>query len=104
MTHDACIKSLSFVPFSNEGSFINNEYDPDVNFYNDVFTQEILYLIKFKETLSFFQDSHCPPYTNHRSTDQRPVRNLRTRKKLNSYLTVNTVSVFEIMLCIMHAY
>ena len=28
---------LSFVPFSTEERFINNENDPDFNFYNDVF-------------------------------------------------------------------
>ena len=31
-------QSLSFVPFSTDENFINNESDPDVNFYNDIFT------------------------------------------------------------------
>ena len=35
---NTCFESLPFVPFSAKERFINNEHDPDVNFYNDVFT------------------------------------------------------------------
>ena len=39
-----CFEFLSFVPFSTEESFINNEDDPNVNFYKDVFTFDTNYL------------------------------------------------------------
>ena len=38
MAPNTCFESLSFVPFSTDESFINNENDPNVNFYNDGFT------------------------------------------------------------------
>ena len=44
MVSNTCFESLSFVPFSTDESFINNENDPDVNFYNDVFTLDTQYL------------------------------------------------------------
>ena len=44
MAPNTCFESLSFVPFSTDESFINNENDPDVNFYNDVFTLDTQYL------------------------------------------------------------
>ena len=38
MTFNTCFEPLSLVPFSTEKSFINNEQDPDVDFYNNIFT------------------------------------------------------------------
>ena len=48
MAPNTCFESLSFVPFSTDESFINNENDPDVNFYNDVFTLDTQYLASDK--------------------------------------------------------
>ena len=44
MAPNKCFESLSFVPFSTDESFIKNENDPDVDFYNDVFTLGTQYL------------------------------------------------------------
>ena len=53
MAHNTCFESLSFVPFSTDESFINNENDPDVNFYNDVFTLDTQYLAPDKFQRNF---------------------------------------------------
>ena len=39
--------------FSTDESFINNEKDPDVNFYNDVFTLDTQYLAPDKFQRNF---------------------------------------------------
>ena len=53
-----CSESLSLVPFSIEQSLlmITHEHDPDVNFYNDVFTLDTQYLApdKFEGTFQPF--------------------------------------------------
>ena len=46
-------ESLSFVPFSTDESFINNENDPDVNFYSNVFTLDTQYLATGKFQRNF---------------------------------------------------
>ena len=53
MAPNTCFESLSFVPFSTDESFINNENDPDVNFYNDVFTLDTQYLAPDKFQRNF---------------------------------------------------
>ena len=53
MVPNTCFESLSFVPFSTDESFINNENDPDVNFYNDVFTLDTQYLAPDKFQRNF---------------------------------------------------
>ena len=53
MVPSTCLESLSFVPFSTDESFINNENDPDVNFYNDVFTLDTQYLAPDKFQRNF---------------------------------------------------
>ena len=56
MAPNTCFESLSFVPCSTDESFINNENDPDVNFYNDVFTLDTQQLArdKFQGNLNSF--------------------------------------------------
>ena len=53
MGPNTCFESLSFVPFSTDESFINNENDPDVNFYNNVFTLVTQYLAPNKFQRNF---------------------------------------------------
>ena len=47
---------MSFILFSTDESFINNENDLDVNFYNDIFTLDTQYLApdKFKRNFKPF--------------------------------------------------
>ena len=40
MAPNTCFEYLSFVPFTTDESFISNENNPDVNFYNDNFTPD----------------------------------------------------------------
>ena len=58
MAPNTCFESLSFVPFSTDESFINNENDPDVNFYYDVFTLDTQYLApdKFQRNFKPFSE------------------------------------------------
>ena len=60
MAPNTCFESLSFVPFSTDESFINNENDPDVNFYNDVFTLDTQYLAPDKFQRNFKPFSKQP--------------------------------------------
>ena len=53
MAPNTSFESLSFVPFSTDESFINNENDPDVNFYNSVFTHDTQYLAPDKFQRNF---------------------------------------------------
>ena len=53
MAPNTYFESLTFVPFSIDESFINNEHDPDVNFYNDVFTLDAQYLAPDKFQRNF---------------------------------------------------
>ena len=53
MAPESCFNFLSFVPFSTEECFINNEHDPDVNFYNDVFPLDTQYLAPDKSQRNF---------------------------------------------------
>ena len=53
MAHNTCFESLSFVPFPTEKSFKSNENDPDVNFYNSVFTLDTQYLAPDKFQINF---------------------------------------------------
>ena len=69
MGPNTCCETLSFVPFSTDESFINNENDPDVNFYNDVFTLDTQYLApdKFRRNFKPFQQSLFILHLNIRS-------------------------------------
>ena len=53
---NTCFESLSFVPFPTDENFINNENDPDVNFYIDVCTLDTQYIApdKFQRKLKPF--------------------------------------------------
>ena len=53
MAPSKCFESLSFVSLSNEESIINNEHEPDVNFYKDVFTLDKQYLAPNKFQRNF---------------------------------------------------
>ena len=50
---NACFESESFVPFSIKESFINNEHDSGVNFYNGIFTLDTKYLAPDKFQRNF---------------------------------------------------
>ena len=50
---DTCLECLLFVPFSTEESFINNESDSDVNFYNDVFSRDTQEVGPYKFQINF---------------------------------------------------
>ena len=69
MAPNTCFESLSFVPFSTDESFINNENDPHVNFYNDIFTLDTHYLApdKFQRNFKPFQQSLFILHLNIRS-------------------------------------
>ena len=56
MVPNTCFESLSFVFFSTDESFINNENNPDVNFYIDVCTLDTKYLApdKFQRNFKLF--------------------------------------------------
>ena len=51
ITPDTNFESMFFNPFSIKESFVDNEQDPDVNFYHDLFMLDIQYLTpdKFKK-------------------------------------------------------
>ena len=86
MVPNTCLESLSFVPFSTDESFINNEYDPDVNFYNDVLTLDTQYLApdKFQGNFKpFSKQSLSILHLNIRSIN----KNFETFKQL--FLSLN---------------
>ena len=80
MGPNTCFESLSFVPFSTDESFINNENDPHVNFYNDIFTLDTHYLApdKFQRNFKPFQQSLFILHLN-----------IRSIKKIFFYLSLN---------------
>ena len=53
MAPNICFESLSLIPFSTDESFINDENDADVNFYNGVFTLDTKYLAPDKFQRNF---------------------------------------------------
>ena len=44
MTPDINFESMLFNPFSTKECFVNNDHDPDVNFYDDVSMLDTQYL------------------------------------------------------------
>ena len=45
MTPDTNFKSMFFNPFSTKECFVDNDHDPDVNFYHDVSMLDTQYLM-----------------------------------------------------------
>ena len=45
MTQGTDFESMLFNPFSTEDCFVDNDYDPDVNFYHDVSMLDTQYLM-----------------------------------------------------------
>ena len=62
MAPNTCFESLPFVSFSTGESFINNENDADVNFYNYVFTLDTQCLApdKFQRNFKLFSKQSPP--------------------------------------------
>ena len=88
MAPNTYFESLSFVPFSTEESFFNNENDPDVNFYNDAFTLDTQYLApdKFQRNFEpFSKQSLSILHLNIRSISQ----NFETFKQFYLFLNFN---------------
>ena len=56
MTPDTNFESMFFNPFSTKECFVDNDHDPDVNFYHDVSMLDTQYLMpdKFKQILMIF--------------------------------------------------
>ena len=56
MTPDTNFESMLFNPFSIKECFVDNDHDPDVNFYHDVSMFDTQYLMpdKFKQILRIF--------------------------------------------------
>ena len=60
MTPDIDFESMFFNPFSTKECFVDNDHDPDVNFYHDVSMLDTQYLMpdKFKTNFKdFFKNS-----------------------------------------------
>ena len=86
MAPNTCFESLSFVPCSTDESFINNENDPDVNCYNDVFTLDTQYLAADK-----FQRNFKPFSKQSLSILQLNIRSINKNFEafLQFYLSLN---------------
>ena len=56
MTGDTNFESVFFNPFSTKECFVDNDHDPDVNFYHDVSMLDTEYLMpdKFKANFNDF--------------------------------------------------
>ena len=56
MTPDINFESMFFNPFSTKGCIVDNDHDPDVNFYHDVSMLDTQYLMpdKFKTNFKDF--------------------------------------------------
>ena len=74
MTPDIYFKSLSFNPFSIHESSINSEHDPEINFYQDIFSLETNYCSPndFQNNFpSFLKDSFSVLHLNVRSINKK---------------------------------
>ena len=57
MTPDTNFESMFFNPFSTKERFVDNDHDPDVNFYHDISMLGTQYLMpdKFKANFEYFK-------------------------------------------------
>ena len=57
MTPDTNFESMFFNPFSTKERFVDNDHDPDVNFYHDISMLDTQYLMpdKFKANFEYFK-------------------------------------------------
>ena len=53
MTPDITFETMFFNPFSTKECFVDNDHDPDVNFYHDVSVLDIQYLMPDKLKTNF---------------------------------------------------
>ena len=75
MAPNTCFGPLPFFPSSTKENFINNENDPDVNFYNDVFILDTQYLalVKFQRNFKpFLKQSLSVLYLNIQIINKKP--------------------------------
>ena len=73
MTPDTNFESMFFNLFSNKECFVDNNHNPDVNFYNDVSMADTLYLMsdKFKTNFKgFSKNSFSVLHLNIRSINK----------------------------------
>ena len=73
MTPDITFESMVFNPFSTKECFVDNDHDPDVNFYHDVSMLDTEYLAPetFKTNFKdFFKNSFSVLHLNIRSINK----------------------------------
>ena len=64
MSPDINFESMFFNPFSTKECVIDNDHDPDFNFYHDVSVLDTQYLVpdRFKTSFKDFSKSSFPSY------------------------------------------
>ena len=73
MTPDINFESIFFSPFSTKECFVDNDHDPDVNFYHEVSLLDTQYLVpdKFKTNFNdFSKNSFSVLHLNIRSINK----------------------------------
>ena len=91
MTPDINFESLPYSPFNIHESSINSEHDPDINFYQDIFSLETHYCSPndFKNNFqSFSEDSFSVLHLNIRSMNKNFELSKNFIQKLNSNLAL----------------
>ena len=75
MAPNTCFGPLPFFSSSTKENFLNNENDPDVNFYNEVFILDTQYLalVKFQRNFKpFLKQSLSVLYLNIQIINKKP--------------------------------
>ena len=91
MTPDINFESMFFNPFSTKECIVDNDHDPDVNFYHDVFMLDTQYLMpdKFKTNFKdFFKNSFSVLHLNIRSINKNFEAFAEIYSKLNHIFSV----------------
>ena len=91
MTPDTNFESMFFNPFSTKECFVDNDHDPDVNFYHDVSMLDTQYLMpdKFKTNFKdFSKNSFSVLHLNIRSINKNFEAFSEFYSKLNHVFSV----------------
>ena len=91
MTPDINFESMFFNPFSTKECIVDNDHDPDVNFYHDVSMLDTQYLMpdKFKTNFTdFSKNSFSVLHLNIRSINKNFEASTEFSSKLNHIFSV----------------